>query len=263
MKRYCFRILLVACVVAATGSVSVAQRGAGGRGGFQGFGGGPGGGRGGFGRGGDTMSFVLREDVQKELALSKDDAEELREIIDDLQQEARDSRGNFDFRNMSAEDREEALTEMREKSAEMAKKARKAVVAKLSSKQKSRYAELEFQYLLQQGNLSGALSAVGEKVDEDELNDEVQKVREEIRKRTAEITHELYAEAIGKVTDADVEKLMGKAFSFESTRPQRGGGGLAGGGGRTGRQRGGGASNGGGNSRRARPSDDANPRRAR
>lgn len=263
MKKFCFRLTLAVCFVAAVSSIAFAQRG-GGRGGQGGFGGGRGGfgGPGGFGGGrGGSTEFVLREDVQKELGLSEKKVEDLRAVIDEIQQEARESRGNLDFRNMSEDERADAFAEMRENSAKAAKKARKAITAELSSKQKARYAELEVQYLVQQGNLSGALQAAGEDVSDSEqekLNEAMQEVREEVRRRTAEITRELYIEALSKVSDANVEKLMGKAFAFESTRGR--GGGNAG---RGGRQRGGDAA--GGTARRARPSgadDESNPRRA-
>ena len=143
MSKTWFQLSFVVCLVATLSSMSLAQRGGRGgqAGGFGGFG----------GRGGDTNGFVLRSDVQKELGLSEDEVEDLREIVEDAQQEARDSRGggNRNFRDMSEEEREEMMTEMREKSAALAKRNRKSITAKLSSKQKKRYTELEVQYLIQ------------------------------------------------------------------------------------------------------------------
>ena len=269
MSKTWYRSTLVICVVAVAATTSYAQRGQGGFGGRGG--GGFGGFGGGFGRGGDTIGFILREDVQQELGLSKADLEDLRKVVEAAQQESGELRREMfgNFRDLSQDEREKAATEMAQKTEEIAGKARKAVASKLSSKQKQRYAELEFQYLLQQGNLIAALQAADIKPSSSvqaELTDAMRDVREEIRKRTEQITRELYADVIGKVANADVDKLTGKAFTFENTGPQFGRGGPGGPGGargaRGGRTRGGGE--GGENTTRpTRPSGESNPRRAR
>lgn len=145
-------------IVAMAGTFALAQRGGGGgRGGFGGFGGGPGGGFGGFGRAANPASFALRDDVKKELGLSDDTVKDLEEISQsgpDMR-EMMQSLGNF--RDMSADERQEAMTEVREKMEKENKKLRESTMAALSSKQKDRFAELQFQFALTNGNAVGAL----------------------------------------------------------------------------------------------------------
>ena len=108
------QVTFALAIVAVASTFAMAQRGGGGRGGFGGFGG-PGGGFGGFGRAANPANFALRDDVKKELGLSENTVKELEEIAQsgpDMR-ELMQSFGSF--RDMSADERQEAMTEVREK----------------------------------------------------------------------------------------------------------------------------------------------------
>jgi len=97
------------------------NRGPGGqRGGFGGPGfGGPGGGRGGFGFGGpggggaDRISLLGIEQVQKELSIASDQTPLLNELIGDFREQQREMFTGFgNFRELSEEERQKAMTEI-------------------------------------------------------------------------------------------------------------------------------------------------------
>jgi hypothetical protein len=218
--------------------------------------------------------------VKKELDLSTSQVSDLEKVAEggpDMR-ELMQSFGNF--RDMSDEERQEAMTEMREKMEAGNEKLREETLAVLSSRQKGRFAELQFQYALSNGDAVAALKSAEVELDADaeaKLQEAMREVNAKLQERVAAIRLELQMEAMSSiVSESKIEGLMGEKFAFESTRGGPGGafGRQRGGQGGPGAARpGGGRAGGGTNARRARPStgDDpaeedsgaANPRRGR
>ncbi len=104
--------------------------------------------------------------------------------------------------------------------AELAKNARGKIKEVLNAKQKTRLAELEFQYNLQRGNAIAALAAADVELDEDEekdLQDAMEEMREELRAEIAALTRKMQIKALATIlSESKIERLMGDVFEFES-----------------------------------------------
>ena len=180
------------------------------------------------------MGLIQREDVQKELGLTQAQISDLEDIGDDDQ--GRERRGAFEnFRDMSDEERQEAFARMREQRNEQQAKVREQIADVLNSKQRSRFSELEFQYSLQSGNLTGALAAVGvdlSESDQEKLRDAQREAGEKVREQMARIQRDAQMDALSAVMDTSkVESYMGAPFTFDTSQSfGRGGGGRRGGG---------------------------------
>ncbi len=100
------------------------------------------------------------------------------------------------------------------------KKVRDKVVDVLSSRQKTRFNELEFQYNLQRGNAMAALTVADVELDEDDedvLREAMEEVQIKLREEIARITREMQIEALATVmSESKVRRLMGDIFRFES-----------------------------------------------
>ena len=222
-KKIWMQLILVTAIVMMVCMTTYAQRGGGGRGGFGGgpggFRGGPGGfrgGPGGFGGGlfgGGSASFAVREDVQKELDLSPRQIEEMEEISQSVQDEQRSFMRELmrermaDLRNMSDNERREAMQDFQNEIAKRNKKVRDKVVDVLSSRQKTRFNELEFQFNLQRGNAMAALIVANIELDEDDedaLREAMEEVQSKLREEVARITREIQIEALATVISESI-----------------------------------------------------------
>ncbi len=222
-KKIWMQLILVTAIVMMVCMTTYAQRGGGGRGGF---GGGPGGFGGGLFGGGGSASFAVRKDVQKELDLSPRQIEEVEEISQSAQDEQRSFMRELmrermaELRNMSDNERREVMQDIQNEIAKRNKKVRDKVVDVLSSRQKTRFNELEFQYNLQRGNAMAALTVADVELDEDDedaLREAMEKGQNKLREEIARITREMQIEALATVmSESKVQRLMGDIFQFES-----------------------------------------------
>lgn len=203
------KLVIGAIVVLAFSSAAVAQPG--GRGGF---------GRGGFGFGrGGPVALLQREDVQKELDISKDQLEEIEEVARESRGgRGRGGRGFGNFREMSEAERAEAMAEFRAQQEKQTQETREKLDDILSREQSKRLSQLEFQYALRQGSVDGAISAGRIEVsqrDRDKLRDVQREVGEETRAKIAKIQREAQIEILKTlVSEAEIEELSGEAFEF-------------------------------------------------
>lgn len=211
-------------------SLSYAQPG--GRGGFGGGGGGFGGRGGMFGPPG-LLGMLMQEPVRQELKLTEDQFAELETMGREAGEAMRGSFGNF--RDMSEEERQAAFEKMRMERDKLEKQMREKLLGALNQEQAARFSELEFQYFVQQGDLPRALKSAGVELTADKeealktKQEEVTKrVNEEIAKLRADGNKEVLSDV---VSGAQLEKLMGKPFTFEQRPDGRGRGGPGGPGG--------------------------------
>ena len=256
-KKIWMQFILVTAIVMTVCMTTYAQL----NGGFRGGPGGFGGGLFGFG-GGGSVSFAAREDVRNELDLSPRQIEEMEEISQSVQDEQRSFMRELmrermaDLRNMSDNERREAMQDFQNEIAKRNKKIRDKVVDVLSSRQKTRFNELEFQYNLQRGNAMAALTVADVELDEDDedaLREAMEKGQNKLREELARITREMQIEALATVmSESKVQRLMGDIFRFES----RGGPGDWTSAGGPGRRPRGGDDNDGNVGRRRRPAGD-------
>ena len=180
IKRTIMNLTLVAiAMVLVSASAVQAQRGGGGRG-FGGFGG-----FGGMG-GGGPVGLASRDDVRKELGLTEKQISEIDEIAEGSRESRRDMfRGLQDLRNASQEEREQAIARMREQTTKTQNDQRAKVDKVLTSDQRSRFAQLEFQFSLQRGSVQGALDAAGIEMSDSDRQ-KLSETREEVQQRVEE-----------------------------------------------------------------------------
>lgn len=257
--------LLAALLLAPAMSYAQAPGGRGGRGGFGGFGGG-------FGRGGSSISGLLRvEEVQKEIGVT----DEQKAALDKAAEERRAQRGNGagfnpgEFANLSEEERAKRMEEFRKTMEEATKKADEQVKAILKPEQVARLNQLRIQQEglgalnreevqkelglseEQVGKIKAATEArnsgagFGGRNFQDLSEEDLRKMREEREARTKKYEEDMKGALTADQTAA-FEKMQGAKFTFPA------GGGFGGpGGGRGGRGGPGGGPGGGGN--RPRP----------
>ena len=215
------RNLILAAITIATVvmSVSTAQAQQRGRGGF--------GGRGMFGSG--PAELLQREDVQGELNLTESQLEELKEYSEERRNSLRErfSGGNFGNFGRDGEDRQAAFARMREELQKVREESRDKDLEILSSKQKDRFSELEFQFQLRRGSARDALVAGGVELDDDDrekLEEARRDIEKDINKQIAEIRLEAQRKIMATVvSENQIERMMGDAFVFEeSERSSRG-----------------------------------------
>jgi hypothetical protein len=220
--------LTFALTLCETAQAQRGQRGQQGGGAFGGGGpggpGGPGGFAGGMrgGMGGGPLDLLQREDVQKELRMTAAQIKELASLAQDsrsgLGEQLRERMG--DFRDMSEEERREMFAELQETRQKQQEELREKAKTILNRNQQPRFAELEFQFALQRGNLSEALSAAGVEVESDEaekLQEAQQEAQADIRAKMAQLQLEANMAALESVMDrAKIERLAGEPFTFEA-----------------------------------------------
>jgi len=129
------------------------------------------------------------------------------------------------FRDLSDEERQSAIDAMRQDRDKLETELRDKIKGLLNSDQASRFAELEFQYLLQQGEPLRALRRAGVPLEEDKAEairakqEAVsQRLQAEIARLRAAANQEVLGDALNP---AQLDQLMGKPFSFESGPPDR------------------------------------------
>lgn len=232
IKRTIMNLTLVAiAMVLVSASAVQAQRGGGrGFGGFGGFGGMGGGG---------PVGLASRDDVRKELGLTEKQISEIDEIAEGSRESRRDMfRGLQDLRNASQEEREQAVARMREQTTKTQNDERAKVNKVLTSDQRSRFAQLEFQFSLQRGSVQGALDAAGIEMsdsDRQKLSETREAVQQRVEEEVAKIRRDAQNEILASVvSEKQIEKMTGEPFEFavEQRRfgGRQGGGGAAGGG---------------------------------
>ncbi|MBI1903893.1 MAG: hypothetical protein HYS13_22555 [Planctomycetia bacterium] len=229
----------------------------------------------GFGRGGagGELQILNMAEVQKELGVTDDQKTKITEALAGVQQAG----GGFNFRelqNLSQEERQKKMEELRAKMEGATKKATEAINGVLDAKQKERFAQLRLQ---RQGIASLSTPAVAEKLGlTQEQKDKIAKLGEDRRaafgagggfnpnatdeerraaREKAQKATQKYETDMAAVLTADQkaswEKMLGAKFDFPQ---QRGGFGA----GRPGAAGGPGA--GGGERRRPPPTTDKTDR---
>jgi len=175
-------------------------------------------------RGWVSASLALREEVRRELALSGRQIAELEEILQSAQDEQRSSMRSLvrerlpDFRKMSNAERQVVAQQIQEEISQRSKRVRDKVITVLTPPQKTRFNELEFQFLVQSGDVMAALAVAGVDLDQDDqdvLREAVDQTRNKLREEIARITREMQLKALSTVmAEAQLQQLMGKPFQF-------------------------------------------------
>lgn len=102
-----------------------------------------------FGRGGGSSAMLLTiPEVQKELNLSEDQTKQLTELAQEVRDKMRASFGQFNFgelQNLSEEERQKRMDEMRKKAEEATKGVDEKVGKILDAKQSERLKQLQLQ----------------------------------------------------------------------------------------------------------------------
>jgi hypothetical protein len=183
------------------------------------------------GFGGGPLDLLRRADVQRELRMTDSQIDQVQELA----QASRDrGMGMMDqigrLRDASPEERGEIIAKMQESRRKQQEELREKAKDILNRNQQPRFAELEFQFGLQRGNLMGALAAAGVELDPEEaekLRDTQRDIQTELREKITQLQKEANIEALNSVLDeSKIEQLMGDSFTFEQEqRPfgQRGG----------------------------------------
>ena len=246
--RNVFRGLIVAlaalALVAAAGDVSFAQRprGDGGRGGPGGRGGFGFGGPGGAGGGGITQ-LLQDENVRKELDLEAEQVKSLTEIGNTLREELDAQRQGFDFgslRDLSEEQRNAKLAEIRQQSEKITSSAQKKIEEVLLPPQLERLKQIEVQSRMrfgaEQALTNGPLAEELKITDEQKeklakKQEEVQAaLQEKIAKLRQEAQEELFS-VLDPSQQDELKKKIGKPFTFSAPQGFGGFGGAGGPGG--------------------------------
>jgi hypothetical protein len=238
MQTRNFSLLVVVALLAALlfGSSALAQPGrGGGPGGF----GGPGGMMG----GGGLLRLAMNEAVQKECEILEDQVAELRQLDEKLRAE-RGQTERPDWRNMSEEDRQAAMEQMREQMAKQAAAANQEVEKILLPPQVKRLKEIALQQqgirALTNDEVATALNLnatqkekIAAQLEENQgqMRDRMQGIdRENLREEMAKIRTEMEGKVLAILTNAQkakFEEMKGEAF--EMPQPQFGGPGGRGG----------------------------------
>jgi hypothetical protein len=115
---------------------------------------------------------------------------------------------------------------MREERQKQQQELRGKIKDILSESQRSRFAELEFQFALERGSAEAALEAAGlelSEADRQKLENAQQEISQRVQEQIAKIQREAQSEILGTVVTGDqIDKLKGKSFTFESEEGPRG-----------------------------------------
>lgn len=208
-----------------------------------------GGGGGFFGGGGDSMlQYLNSEQVQTEIDLLDDQKEQIKEV----QEEARDiMREAFSgmrekFQDLSREERNDMMADIREQIQEDMKDSEKKVGEILVPHQLDRLKQLMLQAKMRRGTADALVDALDLTEDEAEA---LKEKEEEVKKELEEDIKKLREKALDKTLSvlpadkrAKAKEMIGEAFELQ----QRGRGGNRGGGARGGNRGGGGGGGRGG-----------------
>ena len=201
-------------------------------------------------RGGNDslLQFLGSDQVQKEIDLLDDQKEQIKEVQDEVRDIMREAFSGMreKFQDLSREERNDLMTELREQIKEDTEDAEKKVEEILVPHQLDRLKQLQLQSKMRRGGTADALAdALGLSEDEAE---KLKEKEEEVKKELEEDIKKLREKALDKtlsVLPADkrekAKELIGEAFEQQRTRGgNRGGGGGARGGNRGGNRGGGG-----------------------
>ena len=209
---------------------------------------GPGGRGPGGGPGAGGLDLLRSEVVQKELELVDDQIDKLRDLGEEMRNAMREVFQGIDFRNMTEEDRNALREKMREATGDIREKLEEILLPH----QRERFQQLQLQAQMRGGTARAlgseavreALGISEDQVNElrekaeqanRELNEKIQKLREEART-------ELLESVLSKEQLAKFEELLGEPFQFPQPQfgrgPGQGGGRGPGGGDGQGRRRG-------------------------
>jgi Spy/CpxP family protein refolding chaperone len=257
-------------VIAVCAGPALAQPGGrggrGGRGGFGGFGGG------GFGGGGGSTALLQDESVRTELDLVDEQITKLQEIAAKIREDVQASFQGIDFgsfRDLSEEERNARMAEIREKAEKVQAEGQKEIDAVLLPHQRERLKQLMVQSQLRFGPdralSSGTLAEELGITDaqKEQLQAKQQEIETALREKIAKLQTEARDELFSVLTteqQAKLKAMIGKPFTFTGGPGGPGGfgGGGFGGGGFGGRGGDGGGDGGrGGRGRGQRP--DGNP----
>ncbi|TWT67004.1 hypothetical protein Pla123a_44330 [Posidoniimonas polymericola] len=230
------RAAVVSCGLAlvALASQAVAQPGPGGPGG-----------RGGFGRGmGGVGTLLMSDAVRDEIALDANQLEELQAMQAEIRDEMRERmQGRFQaFRDMSEEDRQTAMEEMRAEMQQVQADAEKRISGVLKAGQMERLKQIELQQQMQRGGSQALLmDSVAEKLgitpeQQEEMRAKAQEEQQKLQEQIQKLTQESRERVLSVLTDAQraqLKELTGE--QFDMPQPQFGRGGQRG---ANGRQRG-------------------------
>ena len=222
---------------------TVSAQGRGGRGGRGGFGA--------FGGQNNNLGLLMNRQIQEELELVDDQIDELREVQQRSGEIMREAFSGIDWRNMDADEREEAMAEVREKMEEDMKDLQKDVDEILLPHQRTRLKQIAIQSQSRGRNgVAGALGsdAVAKELglseeDVKELEEKNQEVQEKLREKIAKLQKEAEEEVLSVLSSEQRKKykeMVGDKFEFQNFGGQRGQRGQRGQGGRGGRGGGGG-----------------------
>ena len=216
--------------------------------------------RGGFGgRGNSKIEFLQNSQVQEELGLLEEQVEDLKEVQDEARNVMRNAFSGMreKFQDLSREERDELMTEIREKIQEDMKEVDSKANDFLLPHQTERLDQLMLQSQMRRGGgIAGALGspAMLEKlgVSESEFKEMAEKLKEkeeEVKAELEEKMKKLRSEAQDDIlsvlpsdVQAKVKSMIGEAFELNRGR----GGAGRGGAGRGGADRGGRGGRGGG-----------------
>ena len=220
-----------------------------------------------------VLDVVRRSDVQEELKLTESQIENINAIAQEAGRGAGRATGGGrgaggrgaggrgaggggrgGFQDLSDDERQAALAERRQQRLQQQEELTEKVNEVLKASQRTRLAELTFQYSLERGAAAGAATAAGVELsdaDREKLVEKQQEIMAKVSEQIAKIQRDAQLEVLETVMSTlQIEKAMGAEFSFEQQQG-RGGRGGGGQGARTARR------DGGGSTRPARPSGDA------
>ncbi len=186
-------------------------------------------GRGGFfgaARGGGSLGLLGNEQVQREVELDDDQLTELREIQDGLRQMMRDMFSGI--RDVPAEERGQAMEELRGKMQERMKEFEQRANDLLLPHQQKRLKQLAYQSSGRGRGAGGALAneellkelGVSE-VQREELEAAAARAREELQKKYQKLLVEAETEILEVLTKEQRDKyreLVGDPFQFDNGR---------------------------------------------
>jgi hypothetical protein len=239
MQTRNFSLLVVVALLAAllftSNALAQPGRGAAGPGGF----GGPGGMMG----GGGLLGLAMNEAVQKEAEIVEDQVAELRQLAEKLRSE-RGQADRPDWRNMSEEDRQAAMTQMRDQMAKQTAAANQEVEKILLPPQVKRLKEIALQQqgirALTNDEVATALNLnatqkekIAAQIEENQgqMRERMQGIdRANWREEAAKIRTEMEGKVLSVLTSAQkakFEEMKGEAF--EMPQPQFGAPGARGG----------------------------------
>ena len=195
--------------------------------------------RGGFGgRGNSKLEYLGNKKVQDELGILDEQLED----IEALGSEARDVMRNAfsgmreKFQDLSREERDELMTEIRAKIKEDMKAVEEKVDDILVPHQTERLDQLLLQGQMGRNGVPGALEGLREKLgisesEFDELAEKLKEKEKEVKEKLDEDIKKLRAEAQDEVLSvlpadmqAKIKQMIGESFEFQRDRGGRGGG---------------------------------------